>query len=568
MKYLTILLIGGVAFAAEADDIRSAASKSIQLLQNVGADWKPGCPACHHQTIPMTAYGVLRRRGIPLDEASVQKQMNVLGYMGDLDMTVQWLLMIDPANFDGLTLNALAAQGVKPNLATDIVAWRLARLQRSGGHWANFDGRPPMSGSLISGTAYSAKAVRDYYPAGRDAEKKAALAKAAKFLAGAKAESTEDASFQVLGLAWTGGAAADRKRAADELLARQNEDGGWPQLPKLDSDAYSTGEALWALAENQPSAVSTPAWKKGLEYLKRTQLTDGSWHVKSRYQAKLAKISPPYFESGFPHGADQFISNAGTAYAVTAMAMALPAATAPVSALPSPATSVRDEPTWMRMAFFGSAAELDKALKGGLDPNAATAGGTTLLMCAAHDAAKVELLLKAGANATAAAKTGFDALMVASMYPGNLRTLELLMAKGASPKPRKGVRFGITPAMQAVYSGDVAMVEALARAGADLNQVNNLVGQVPSAPLDAAVSFEEPEMIRMLAKNGASIERQDEQGLTVLGMSAIMHKKSAPALLRSLGANAAHKSKRGYTAYELTETFLYPPAGLKESLQP
>jgi ankyrin repeat protein len=222
----------------------------------------------------------------------------------------------------------------------------------------------------------------------------------------------------------------------------------------------------------------------------------------------------------------------------------------------------------MRMAFFGSAAELDKALKGGLDPNAATPGGTTLLMCAAHDPAKVDLLLKAGANATGTAKTGFDPLMVASMYPGNLRTLELLMAKGASPKPRKGVRFGITPAMQAVFAGDVAMVEALARAGADLNQVNNLVGQVPSAPLDAAVSFEEPEMIRVLAKNGATLDRQDEQGITALGMSAIMHKKSAPTLLRSLGADAGHKSKRGFTAYDLSETFLYPPAGLKESLRP
>ena len=411
MKYLALLLIGGVAGAAEADDIRSAASRSVELLQKVGADWKAGCAACHHQTIPMTAYRVLRQRGVPMNETQVQTQMNTLGFMGDLDMVVQWLLVIDPSNFDALALSSMTAQGVKPNLATEITAWRMARLQRPDGHWANFDGRPPMSGSVFSGSANVVRAIRDHYPAGRDSEKKAVLAKAARFFASAMPRSTEDASFQVLGLVWSGASVADRKKAAESLLARQNDDGGWPQLPKLDSDAYSTGEALWALAENQPSEVESTAWKKGLNYLKRTQQPDGSWHVKTRYQAKLAKISPPYFESGFPYGGDQFISNAATAYAALALAMALPQSAPSTSPLPSPAVAVRDEPAWMRTAFFGTAADLQMALKNGLDPNSATAGGTTLLMCAAHDSAKVDLLLKAGANPTATAKTGFDAMM-------------------------------------------------------------------------------------------------------------------------------------------------------------
>lgn len=568
MKFVAFLLAGTVGYAADADEIRSAATKSVELLQKVGADWKAGCAACHHQTLPLTAYGILRRHGIAMDEGRVQTQMNTLGFLGDIDGVVQWLLVIDPANLDALTLSAMAAQGVKPTLATDVTAYRMARLQRPDGHWANFDGRPPMSGSIFTGTANVVRAIRDYYPAGRDAERKAVLTKAANFLARAVPASTEDASFQVLGLVWSGAAAAERTRAAEALLARQNADGGWPQLPKLESDAYSTGEALWALAENQPAVVATPAWRKGLEYLKRTQLPDGSWHVKTRYQAQFAKISPPYFESGFPHGADQFISNAATAYAATALAMALPEAASPSRPLASPAVSVRDEPAWMRTAFFGSPSELEQALKNGLDPNSATAGGTTLLMCAAHDPAKVDILLKAGANAVATAKTGFDALMVASMYPGNVRSLEMLMAKGASPKSRKGVRFGITPAMLAVYAGDVAMVNALAKAGADFNQVNNLVGQVPAAPLDVATSFEEPELIRALVKNGANIEREDDQGITALGGASIMHKNTGAATLRSLGANLSHRSKRGFTPYDLADTFRYPPDDFKQQLKP
>ena len=51
--------------------------------------------------------------------------------------------------------------------------------------------------------------------------------------------------------------------------------------------------------------------------LLRTQLADGSWHVRSR----AAKFQP-YFESGFPHGHDQWISSAGTAWAAIGLAAA------------------------------------------------------------------------------------------------------------------------------------------------------------------------------------------------------------------------------------------------------
>jgi len=54
-----------------------------------------------------------------------------------------------------------------------------------------------------------------------------------------------------------------------------------------------------------------------VRYLLTTQLDDGSWHVRSR-----APKFQPYFESGFPHGQDQWISSAATAWA--SMALSLP----------------------------------------------------------------------------------------------------------------------------------------------------------------------------------------------------------------------------------------------------
>ncbi|HET9402192.1 MAG TPA: hypothetical protein VFO34_14705, partial [Candidatus Acidoferrales bacterium] len=46
-------------------------------------------------------------------------------------------------------------------------------------------------------------------------------------------------------------------------------------------------------------------------------LADGSWFVRSR-----AIPLQPYFESGFPHAHDQFVSAAGTNWATRALAMA------------------------------------------------------------------------------------------------------------------------------------------------------------------------------------------------------------------------------------------------------
>jgi hypothetical protein len=47
-----------------------------------------------------------------------------------------------------------------------------------------------------------------------------------------------------------------------------------------------------------------------------TQKPDGSWHVKTR-----AMGFQPYFESGYPHGHDQWISAAGGGWATMALAL-------------------------------------------------------------------------------------------------------------------------------------------------------------------------------------------------------------------------------------------------------
>jgi hypothetical protein len=97
----------------------------------------------------------------------------------------------------------------------------------------------------------------------------------------------------------------------------QQPDGGWPQTPYLGSDAYGTGQVLYTLHELGVSARATP-YRQAVQYLLRTQHDDGSWHVKSR-----SPKFQPYFESGFPHGHDQWISSAATAWATMGLAYAI-----------------------------------------------------------------------------------------------------------------------------------------------------------------------------------------------------------------------------------------------------
>jgi hypothetical protein len=53
--------------------------------------------------------------------------------------------------------------------------------------------------------------------------------------------------------------------------------------------------------------ISDPTCQRGVAFLRKEQREDGSWLVHSR-----SKPFQTYYESGFPHGKDQFISMAAS----------------------------------------------------------------------------------------------------------------------------------------------------------------------------------------------------------------------------------------------------------------
>src|SRR5262249_42760575 len=108
---------------------------------------------------------------------------------------------------------------------------------------------------------------------------------------------------------------------AQQLLAKQQQGGGWSQLDTPEADSYATGQALYALYTAGVLRANDEAYRKGVDFLLRTQLPDGSWLVASR-----SFPLQPYKESGFPHGKDQWTSAAGTSWAAMALSLAAPTA--------------------------------------------------------------------------------------------------------------------------------------------------------------------------------------------------------------------------------------------------
>jgi hypothetical protein len=90
----------------------------------------------------------------------------------------------------------------------------------------------------------------------------------------------------------------------------------------MQSTAYATGKSLVALHLAGVSA-SSPAYQRGVKWLLGNQQEDGSWYVQTR-----ALGFQPWFDAGFPHGHNQWISAAGTNWAAMALTYALPESSA------------------------------------------------------------------------------------------------------------------------------------------------------------------------------------------------------------------------------------------------
>jgi mono/diheme cytochrome c family protein len=238
------------------------------------------------------------------------------GQLRELDL--QATFHPEAAIGNGYSLLALHLAKQPPSAFTDSQVHQLAVSQSADGHWPWNLPRPPIQSSAIAATALAVQAIKHYPIPGRQREFDQRVQRARAWLGKAMPESNEERAYQLLGLAWAGERAGKLTPLAEELIREQRADGGWGQLARLPSDAFATGQSLYALMQGGAVSPKNPAVQNGLRFLLRTQLEDGTWHIRRR----AFPFQPP-MESSFPHGADGWISSAGTSWAVMALSTAL-----------------------------------------------------------------------------------------------------------------------------------------------------------------------------------------------------------------------------------------------------
>jgi hypothetical protein len=305
---------------------RQAIERTLQLLQESSRQWltKTGCASCHHQTLESMTVATARAKGFAVDDAlSVEQQRRV-----ERDLSNGQRRMLDairstqpvqvgpnPELIYGYLLLGLAETHVRPSPLTDTAARYLLSLQEKSGNWrCRVKQRPPLEASDFAATALMIRAAFAYAPSDRKEESRKAISAAIGWLRTSEPSDTEDRAFRLFGLHWARAESASIAEAGRDILAHQRADGGWSQTTTQESDSYATAESLVALREAGLVRWDTPQFRRGIEYLLRNREGDGSWRVKSR-----AIPIQEYFESGFPHGKDQFISYAATCWATLAL---------------------------------------------------------------------------------------------------------------------------------------------------------------------------------------------------------------------------------------------------------
>jgi ankyrin repeat protein len=533
------VLFAFVAQAASgqtATEARAAVTKALPILQRSAATFaaQRACVSCHHNSLAVLTLRMARARGVEIDaktlDAVEARTFRELRGVTAFDDAVQAATVSDPTPNDSYLLVAARAAGVPRDATTGVYARRIARWQRSG-HWITSDFRPPHSSSVFTATATAVRAIQWYMPDELAGERDAVTSRARDWLAAARPQSTEDAAFRLIGLAWAGASSNEVRAAGKDLFERQRPDGGWPQLPGYVSDAYSTGEALYALREAE-IPVADPAWQKGLRFLISTQARDGTWHVRTR-MISPATVSPPYFNTGFPYGKDEFLSYAGSCWAVMALLATLPETPRHEGGPPpAPGTGI---PSWARTALFGTASELKASLDAGLDPNSGTERGTTPLMMAAPDVDKVRLLLDRGADAKIRAAAGTDAVTIAASYYGTSASIRALLDAGADAQPPEGVRRG--PLAYAAMSGDVETVTLLLARGA----------KASAEALSESVTFGHAGVVQALVDGGASVQLHESSGINLIHWAAITNRASVIPVLVKAGVPLNETDDFGFT---------------------
>jgi hypothetical protein len=276
--------------AAQPYDVSATIDRGLAFLVKDALAWKSEykCVSCHHASLVIWAMRESKERGHAVDEPVLAELTKWVAESGDGKTGVPRPPGI-PQAFNSKAVYfalALAANPHPDAVSQDGMKLFLKTMetdQTENGSWASWpETRPPIFGnSDESTTALAVLAVMPAAANGDDAAK-TARDKGIEWLA--KTTTDDDPQSIALRLVlWQrlGRPAGEWEPLVQRIKARQNADGGWSQAMDMASDAWATGQALYALAY-AGFKPDDPVVERAHAFLVKTQRDDGSWPMTSR----------------------------------------------------------------------------------------------------------------------------------------------------------------------------------------------------------------------------------------------------------------------------------------------
>jgi hypothetical protein len=296
---MRLLLIASLALCSanalagdptDPETLRTAITRGLDFLAKDSIAWREQykCASCHHASLVVWSFRDAKSRGYAVDEtllADLNQQMSEAGdgkFAGERPADA-------PKGFNAKAVYFSLALAQNPDLqatsheGTKLLLSTVKSDQTENGSWSHWPGlrQPIFVGSDECITALELLSLLAAAEAG-DTEAVAARDKGVAWLS----EHSTDDDPQTLALRtilWSklGRPAEESRPFVEKIRSRQNADGGWSQTTEMASDAWATGQALYALAASGAPA-DDPALAHGQQFLISTQREDGGWAMTSR----------------------------------------------------------------------------------------------------------------------------------------------------------------------------------------------------------------------------------------------------------------------------------------------
>ena len=270
-------------------DVDTAIDRGLAFLTKDALAWKNEhkCVSCHHASLVIWSMSEAKRSGHSVDETVLAELTRWVAESGNGKFGLP-----RPANAPHAASPkavwfalALGAVGKPDRISRDGMKLLLTTVkseQTENGSWSAWpETRPPMFGD--SDENLTAQATLALLPeAATDDSAKVALDKGIKWLSETKTDD-DPQSIALRLVLWRrlGRPAEEWQPLVRRIKGRQNADGGWSQTKGMASDAWATGQALYALAHT-PIQLDEPIITRAHAFLIKTQRDDGSWSMISR----------------------------------------------------------------------------------------------------------------------------------------------------------------------------------------------------------------------------------------------------------------------------------------------